>query len=142
MKNRIFKQNIALASLLLITLFINMSLLAQAINSITEISKVDWITAYERRFENLKKVLPEHGAVGYITNNQLDNMRYIFEESKRYYLAQYALVPVVVEYGNKNRLVIGNFTDSADSADALKKTRLSVVRDFGNGVVLLENRER
>ncbi|MFA5143529.1 MAG: hypothetical protein WC522_05125 [Candidatus Omnitrophota bacterium] len=142
MKNRITKEDIALASLLLIAFIINMSLLAQALRSITEIDKVDWITAYENRFDGLKKTLPGYGTVGYVTNNQAEDIRYIFEESKRYYLAQYALAPIVLEYGGRKGPVVGNFKDPADGRDALKKIGLPLVRDFGNGVVLLEEAKR
>jgi hypothetical protein len=91
------------------------------INSITEISKINWITVYEKRFEGIKNILPKDTRFGYITDNQAADIQYDFQESKRYYLAQYAMAPVILEYGRKNNFVIGNFE---------------------NGAVLLKNREK
>jgi hypothetical protein len=56
---------------------------------------------------------------------------------KEYYLTQYALVPLVVRYAPDGDLVIGNFFDP-DTAPALVRERgLVVLRDFGEGLLLL-----
>src|SRR5262245_2315427 len=51
----------------------------------------DPISLYEKRFEDLRKALPPHGVVTYIDDS--NGVREVF---KAYFLAQYALSPVVL----------------------------------------------
>ena len=53
-----------------------------------------------------------------------------------YYLAQYALVPLVVDGSPNHPFVIGSFPNSQPSLPE----NLQAVRDFGNGVLLLSNK--
>src|SRR6266446_2947302 len=47
----------------------------------------DEITLYEKRFENLRKMLPSQGVVTYLDDNK---------NFKEYYLTQYTLAPLIL----------------------------------------------
>ena len=82
------------------------------------------------RFAQLKAVLPEQGVVGYLGDSR--------ESPADYYLAQYALAPLVVERSINRALVVGNFPSSPPS---FAEHNLRLIRDFGNGVLLLAPRD-
>ena len=78
------------------------------------------------RFSSLKQALPERAVVGYIGepgNAALGD----------YYLAQYALAPVIVENSTNHPFVVGNFPHLAPPSDI---ENLRLLRDFGSGVLL------
>jgi hypothetical protein len=83
----------------------------------------------DQRFRELKATLPARGVVGYVGEPGPLALG-------DYYLAQYALAPLVVEHSPDHPLVIGNFpaTSSATPAD------LQLVKDFGGGVLLFQNK--
>lgn len=83
-----------------------------------------------QRFAALREALPKHGVVGYIGASG-DSLGY-------YYLTQYALAPVVVDRSPHHAIVIGNFPKS--SRPELPEN-LTLVKDFGNGVLLLANKD-
>ncbi len=83
----------------------------------------------DMRFTALKADLPQSGVVGYI--GETGNLAV-----GDYYLAQYALAPLVVDHSANHRLVIGNFS-AAPSAIATQG--LQLVKDYGSGVVLFTN---
>lgn len=87
---------------------------------------------YDKRFDDVRKMLPEHGVVGYLGDSP--------GNVGNYYLTQYALAPLVVDNSTDHHFVIGNFGD-AHSTIPLDRDWI-LLRDFGNGVILLENRRR
>jgi hypothetical protein len=87
----------------------------------------------EGRLRELAKALPAERHVGYISVDA--DGGYI--GTKRYYLTQYAVAPVVVETGTAPDLIIGNFMESAAYRIPVN---LVVVRDFGGGLLLLRKR--
>jgi hypothetical protein len=54
---------------------------------------------------------------------------------KRYVLTQYALLPAIVLPGIHGALTVGNF-DTAGGIDPEATRGRTLVRDFGNGVML------
>jgi hypothetical protein len=85
----------------------------------------------DHRFAALKAELPARGVIGYIGeegNSALPD----------YYLAQYALAPLVLDRGFNHSLVVGNFP--ASGARVIP-SGLDEVKDFGKGVLLLRNRD-
>lgn len=80
------------------------------------------------RFAEIKAALPTRGVVGYIgaPADPIDS----------YYLAQYALAPLVVEHSLNHPLILGNFPSSSPQLPE----NLEVLRDFGHGVLLLANK--
>jgi hypothetical protein len=100
---------------------------------------VDEITAYEARFRGLQGTQPPHARLGYLSDTlparagEGDPGRLAF---KRYLLAQYALLPVILRSGPDGELVLGNFDSLADTRHRPPQG-FQVVRDLGNGVMLL-----
>ena len=86
----------------------------------------------DQRFAALKAVLPARGVVGYIGESSA-------LARGDYYLAEYALSPLVVDDSTNHRLVIGNFPSSGSVPSSVKN--LQLVKDFGNGVLLLANKD-
>jgi len=83
--------------------------------------------ASDERFAGLKQSLPKRGVVGYIgAQGQLHD----------YYLAQYALAPIVVDDSTNHLFVVGNFRSEPRQTSA---ANLQLVKDFGDGVLLLVN---
>ncbi|HLV86884.1 MAG TPA: hypothetical protein VKV39_07910 [Candidatus Sulfotelmatobacter sp.] len=79
------------------------------------------------RFAALKAALPAHGVVGYVGDPG--------QSPGEYYLAQYALAPLVVDHSVNHSLVVGNVSKTAFAPTS----NLALVHDFGNGVLLLAN---
>jgi hypothetical protein len=95
----------------------------------------DTQSLYDKRFDDLRKMLPKHGVVGYFGDSQTDQ-----PGVAHYYLTQYALAPLVVDNSIDHHFVVGNFADPNSTVPM--NHDLVLVRDFGNGVILLENRMR
>ena len=85
----------------------------------------------DQRFAEMKKYLPSRGVVGYLGdpgNFGLPN----------YYLAQYALAPLVIDRSTNHALVIGNFSTEPPKPD----TRgLEAMKTFDPGLVLFRNKD-
>ena len=78
------------------------------------------------RFARLKAALPQRGVIGYVGEAGESGV-------PAYYLAQYALAPLVLDRSPNHPFVVGNFPSTA-SAPSIEKLRL--VKDFGDGVLL------
>jgi len=87
----------------------------------------------DERFAGIKAALPQRGVVGYVGDSP--------GTFADYYLTQYALAPLVVDYSADHPLVVGNFPKGAQ--DAARRTvarNLELIRDFGDGVLLFANK--
>ena len=82
------------------------------------------------RFLALREALPQRGVIGYIGQSQ--------DSVGHYYLTQYALAPLVVDFSANHSLLIGNFPNTPPQ---ILPANLKVLRDFGNGVLLLANED-
>lgn len=87
---------------------------------------------YDKRFDDVRKMLPKHGVIGYLSDSS--------GNVGNYYLTQYALAPLVVDNSTDHHFVVGNFAD-AHSPISINHDWV-LVRDFGDGVVLIVNRGR
>jgi hypothetical protein len=83
----------------------------------------------DHRFAALKAALPPSGVVGYVGDSR--------DPVADYYLAQYALAPLVIDRSPNHALVIGNFPASLHAS----VEHLQLVTDFGNGVLLFANKD-
>ena len=88
----------------------------------------DGITAYEKRFDGVKSILPSAGIVGYISDGQPYNMEF--------FLTQYVLSPIIIDPNQPREVVIGNFVNRAADFRTVTKMNLALRKDFGNGVKL------
>ena len=78
------------------------------------------------RFAALKARLPTSGVIGYI-GEPGDSA------TPDYYLAQYSLAPLVVDFSANHSIVVGNFPSSKGG---VIPRGLTPMEDFGNGVIL------
>ena len=97
---------------------------------------VDQMTLYEARYDEVRKHLPSHGIIGYVSDPKENN-----EDRLAWSFTQYSLAPLLVIDRSVNPkaldypIVIGNFHRAIPGDDRMRG--LSFVRDFGNGVFLL-----
>ena len=98
----------------------------------------DQMTSYEARYDEVRKHLPSHGIIGYVSDPKVNN-----EDRLAWAFTQYSLSPLLVVDRSVNPkaleypIVIGNFHRAIPGDDRMRG--LSLVRDFGNGVFLLRN---
>ena len=96
----------------------------------------DQMTSYEARFQEIRKHLPSHGVVGYVSDPKENN-----EDRFAWAFTQYSLAPLLVVDRSVNPdaldypITVGNFHRAIPGGDRMRG--LSFVRDFGNGVFLL-----
>jgi len=88
---------------------------------------------YDRHFDELRSLLPPRAVVGYVGNQDQD-------ELVNYLVTQYSLAPVVVDRSPEHDLVVGNFSSPAFAVPPRVPTTLRIRRDFGNGLFLFEKR--
>lgn len=100
----------------------------------------DEITMYEKRLEGLRKELPARGTVGYVTDVKPSEVLADPIHLARYYLTQYVLSPVLVDNGYGHELIIGNFHRHPSESTA-GPLQFGMLKDLGNGVVLLRGKE-
>ena len=96
--------------------------------------ELDPITKYEMRFGDLKAYLQNHAVVGYISDHDDKSDRY----GQAYSMTQYVLAPVILVRGIKRKFIIGNFQGAQPDIISYEKENISLIRDFGNGVLLFE----
>ena len=128
----------AVAVLILFALLSNLHWLLQAAFD-PDFPRSDRISQYERRFEGLKKILPTHGVVGYLSHRQAQDIRFDTETAE-FYLTQYALAPLIVIYSSERAFVLGNFGASRVDPEIFTDHNLMQLRDFGNGVMLFRHK--
>ncbi len=92
------------------------------------LSTHDSVSLYEQRFTEVKRILPEQGVVGYLSDTAAD--------SAEFYMTQYALSPLIIDKSQPHELVIGNFANRNLDPKMLTYMSLNVRADFGNGVKL------
>jgi hypothetical protein len=123
---------LAVAVLLSVSVLSVAGLLLNLVQQSSIPGAAEQIPSFLARFSELHKELPAHGEVGYINDATPDAT----VRQEEYYLTQYALAPAVVLDTSDQTLVVGNFHQATDQA-MLKARHLTVVRDFGAGVLLL-----
>ena len=96
------------------------------------------ISGYLNRFLSVQPLLPGRGVVGYISDD-LDNEEH---SMPRKYLAEYALLPVILVRSMDYPLIVGNFRNPAPDLEAYRKQGLIPIRDFGNGIVIFKRESR
>lgn len=95
----------------------------------------DEITAYERRFDGLRPLLPDRGVVGYLgqpaptgsSSSEVNAAALL--HFRRYLLAQYTLAPLLLVETTGTDFVVGDGAPSPPPGYA-------TVRDLGDGLVL------
>ena len=95
----------------------------------SELHQDDVAKRSDQRFAPLRGELPAHGVIGYMGESA-------GTATPDYYLAQYALAPLVLDHSINHKLVVGNFPTASKLPH-----ELALVKNFGNGVLLLENKD-
>ncbi len=93
-------------------------------------SVIDIAQHSDVRFAAVKSSLPQRGVIGYI--GEPDALA-----RGDYYLAEYALAPLVVDDSPNHPLVLANFPN----APLPTPSNLQLVKNFGNGVALFANKD-
>lgn len=96
----------------------------------------DGVTDFDARFAGLRAMLPAKGVIGYLTDP--DTPPNDTNAQAEYHLAQYALAPILVLRSPDQRFVVGNF-HRAVTTGSLRDRGFKLVKEFGNGIALLEN---
>jgi len=91
---------------------------------------------YERRLRPLTEILPEHGVVGYVTDDRMS----LEKKLKDFYLAQYMLCPRLLARDVHHPFVIGVYYEIAQP-DRTASQGLNLIKDFGYGIQLYQGRE-
>ena len=133
MKSRHLKIITVFAVIIILSLLHNLKALHKGLQRYDR-KAPDAIAAYEKRFGELKTVLKDHAVVGYISDIDVESVRY----GQAYNMTQYVLAPTILIRGIKRKIIIGNFQDAQPDIKAYAKERLSLINDFGNGVLVFE----
>ena len=96
----------------------------------------DGVTEFDSRFVALRGMLPPKGIIGYMTD--LDTPPADVNAQAEYHITQYALAPILVVNSPHQRFVVGNFHRTVTTG-SLRDRGFKTVREFGSGIVLLEN---
>lgn len=102
----------------------------------------DSVTEYEKRFAEVKKLLPVDKAVGYITDTDASIEPNGGEARRHFYLAQYAIIPTILSDSTTPELVLGNFENAKIDTRYLVKRNLVIEKNFGDGVLLLHHKKQ
>ena len=81
----------------------------------------------EVRFRDLKPSLPPEGTFGFVTD----------KDDNQIYRVQYVLCPLVLVRGVASDVIVADFSAGKRVAAFCESNGLSVLRDFGNGTMLL-----
>ena len=85
----------------------------------------------DQRFAAMKAILPSRGVVGYMGASGNTG-------TEDYYLAQYALAPLVLDRSANHPYVIANFPNATETE---APSDLRSVRDFGGGLYLFATKD-
>lgn len=138
--------SIGMGMLVLLLLFAVLQASLSSVGSVKRLKRAitqagdDDISAYDRRYRELREALPPGTKVGYVSDLSLIN----FDPNEavallNFQLARYVLAPVVVSRApDCCELVVGNFIHSDEIHADFGELALTVVEDFGDGVVLYQ----
>ncbi len=133
MKSKHLKIILLFAPIIILSFHYNFKALQKGIQRYNR-QEIDQISVYEKRFIELKELLQNHLVVGYVSDYD-DNST---EDGIAYTMTQYVLTPIILVRGIKRNFIIGNFHSTKPNIKAYEKENLALIRDFGDGVILLE----
>lgn len=93
----------------------------------------DDVSAFERRYVELRRELAGETPVGYLAPSRLDPAA----RKAHLYMTRYVLAPTLVRDGPMTQLVVADLVGDASELPR----RYIVRRNFGNGLLLLERRQ-
>jgi len=128
------RPHIAAAILVAYSLYHGLGMVARSTRNFRDPTSIDTVLAFDKRFAPLRTQLLQYGCreVGYVTDEPEDA-----DWFTGYFRTQYALAPTLVDDSADQSLVVANLRDPSSVASIMRNRHLSLVLDFGNGVVLL-----
>lgn len=128
------RRHIAAAVLVAYSLYHGLALVRSSVRSFKDPPGIDAVSAFDKRFAPLRAQLLQYGCreVGYVTDEAEDA-----DWFTDYFRTQYALAPTLVDDSTDPALVVANLRDPSSVTSIMRNKHLSLVLDFGNGVVLL-----
>lgn len=134
------RARVGLVIVLLFAFLSAVQLTRKAVGTFRAIGRPDEVTVGEARFTAVRSFLTARARVGYMGRpgrEQAGDAAY----DRRFCIAQYAVAPIQLADRIDMMLVLGDFETPPDPAE-LERLQLSVVQDFGAGVMLLGPRSR
>jgi hypothetical protein len=123
------------ALLIAYSLYQTFSLLTRTTKMYFERADADPVTVVEQRFAPLKPRLLKSEKIGYVTDVPEQQHDQWFNE---YFLTQYSLAPTIVDNSvDCCSLILANVHDPSSVQLLIRNGRLSLVQDYGGGVLLL-----
>jgi len=98
------------------------------------------IRVSEERARTLRPDLPAHGAIGYLGDELQSNTNAIPYYHEFFHI-QYAVAPVILVDSQQYPLVLGDFHRPVDP-ERIAKLNLTLIKDYGNGVMLFRGPNR
>jgi hypothetical protein len=92
---------------------------------------------YEKRFAQVRKVLPRFGVIGYVSDQPNDREVTQALYDRRHHSAAYHLAPLIIVDSLEPDIILGNFFTRQAMEKAVAEHKLVVIRDFENGVFIL-----
>ena len=135
MSNNIYpaRTKTGIYALLGLALLSNLALLIETARGFTPPSRQSFdIVAYIDRFAPLRNDLPKDATIGYLTDAEPNAV----STDAEFGLAQYALIPVMLARNTGQKLVMAN-VHRPQPPSFYQSRGLELVRDYGNGVMLL-----
>jgi hypothetical protein len=91
----------------------------------------------DARYAGIRKALPAHGRVGYVSDLPLDQE----EGGARHLQALYALAPLIVARDDGSPgPVVADLADPSALPSICRRAGLDITQDYGSGVALLRRR--
>ena len=125
--NKSSRDKIALVILILFIFYSQRILIDHTFQFIFPRIEKDEITLYEERFSELKKFLPSHGIVGYVSDTN----------GEFFLKTQYILAPVILTKVFGPRLIVANFSRASAIPTHLYGKPFKIIKNLNNGVALL-----
>lgn len=132
---------VALAALLLLGFFAALNTLGFIRDYDRSFNDPYQIAAQDERFRELKQALPHVPAVGYLSDLQQSDVK----GAAMFFGAQYALAPVILVRETatpRYEWEVANLSRTTDNVQLGRMMGLTLVRDFGQGVVLYHKEAR
>ena len=131
------RASIALALVLSAILLSQLSVIVGLAQRLPSARADEGMTRFEKRFAEARKVLPRSGVIGYLSDPQEGEGLAQGLYASRYVSAEYYLAPLVITDSVELDLILGNFFSPRAMEKAMAEHKLTVLRDFHNGVFLL-----
>lgn len=136
----ISRNGILTTLLIAYSLYQTFNLVTRATKMYFERADTDPTTVVEQRFEPLKPLLLKSEKIGYITDVPEQQHDQWFLD---YFLTQYSLSPTIVDNSvDCCSLVVAYVHDPSSVQLLIRNAHLSLVHDYGRGVLLLSRQAR